>query len=150
MKNSSIVVDSNLAVFCVVDAQQSPLAMQVWDQLLAAGNQFYAPGLWIYETTSVIRKYQVLGTLTDDEADEALSILAQFNIEILEDSLLLRRAALRWASRLRQKAAYDGFYLAAAEQLSAELWTADQALANNAHQLGINWVHWMGEIAQPE
>jgi predicted nucleic acid-binding protein len=60
--------------------------------------------------------------------------------------LRLRQAALSWATRLHQKAACDGFYLAAAEQLGAELWTADQALANNARQLGASWVHWMGEI----
>jgi predicted nucleic acid-binding protein len=56
------------------------------------------------------------------------------------------RSAFDWATRLHQKAAYDGFYLAAAEQLGAEFWTADKALANNAGQLGVSWVHWMGEI----
>ena len=56
------------------------------------------------------------------------------------------RSAFDWATRLRQKSAYDGFYLAAAEQLGIELWTADQALVNNARQVGANWVHWMGEL----
>ena len=56
------------------------------------------------------------------------------------------RIAFDWATRLRQKGAYDGFYLAAAEQLGAELWTADQALVNNALQVGVSWVRWMGEL----
>ena len=38
------------------------------------------------------------------------------------------------------------FYLAAAEQLGAELWTVDQALVNNAQQIGASWVHWMVEV----
>jgi predicted nucleic acid-binding protein len=41
---------------------------------------------------------------------------------------------------------YDGFYLVAAEQLGAELWMTDQALFNNARQVGVNWIHWIGEL----
>jgi predicted nucleic acid-binding protein len=75
----------------------------------------------------------------------------------LFDQLLLRRvrlaaprqlcrSAFEWATRLGQKAAYDCFYLAAAERLGAEFWTADERLSNRASQLGAVWVHWMGEI----
>ncbi len=146
MKNSSIVVDANLAVFTVVDTDQSSLASRAWARLVAAGAEFYAPGLWVYETTSVIRKYLALGKIVGDEAKEALSILAQMQIQFVQDDLGLRLSALNWAARLHQKTAYDGFYLAVAEQLGAELWTADQSLVNNAQQLGIDWVHCMTEI----
>ena len=146
MKNSSVVVDSNLAVFTVVDSDFSLLATRVWANLTAAGTSFFAPGLWVYETTSVIRKINAFGKITEDEAQKALVILNQMPIQLIPDSLQLRQSALDWAIRLRQKAAYDGFYLAAAEQLGAELWTADQALVNNARQVGASWVHWMGEI----
>ncbi len=146
MKTSSVVVDSNLAVFTVIDSDLSQLATCVWTHLLSANENFYAPGLWAYETTSVIRKLYSFGKITEGEAQKALIILDQMQIQLIPDDLHLRQAALNWATRLRQKAAYDGFYLAAAEQLGAELWTADRALANNAGQIGINWVHWMGEI----
>ncbi len=76
--------------------------------------------------------YQALGLLTDD-----------LGVKQVEVSV---RAAFDWATRLRQKAAYDGFYLATAEHLGAELWTADHALVHNVQQIGISWVHWMGEI----
>jgi predicted nucleic acid-binding protein len=52
---------------------------------------------------------------------------------------------LDWASRLEQSKAYDGFYLAAAGQVGAELWTADQRLRNRARQLGVSWVHLIDE-----
>jgi hypothetical protein len=42
--------------------------------------------------------------------------LDQMQIQFVPEDLRLRQAALNWAARLRQKAAYDGFYLAAAEQ----------------------------------
>jgi hypothetical protein len=49
------------------------------------------------------------------------------------------------SNRLGQSKAYDAFYLALAERLKAEFWTADQRLANGARQLGANWAHWIGE-----
>jgi predicted nucleic acid-binding protein len=146
MKNSSVVVDSSLAIFTVVDSDQSFMAMRVWANLLSFGSKFYAPALWLYETTSVIRKLTALNKITENEAEAALIILDQMEIQFIPEDLRLRQAALIWATRLRQKAAYDGFYLAAAEQLGAELWTADQALVNYARQVGTSWVHWMGEL----
>jgi predicted nucleic acid-binding protein len=75
---------------------------------------------------------------------QALELLtASLGVQQVDVSV---RIAFDWATRLRQKAAYDGFYLAAAEQLGAELWTADQALVSNALQVGASWVHWMGEL----
>lgn len=146
MKNSTIVVDANLAVFTVVDAALSPLATRVWTELLSSGARFHAPGLWVYETTSVIRRYWTSGMITEDEAGEALSLLDQMPIQFVTEDFRLRQAALNWAARLHQKAAYDGFYLAASEHLGADFWTADQALASNARQQGANWVHWLGEV----
>jgi predicted nucleic acid-binding protein len=63
----------------------------------------------------------------------------------------LCRPAFAWASRLEQHTTYDAgckehsFYLALAERLGASLWSADQRLVNRAHQLGADWVHWIGE-----
>jgi predicted nucleic acid-binding protein len=57
----------------------------------------------------------------------------------------LTRAAYRWSERLGQRRAYDGFYLAAADTLGGELWTADERLANSARRAGVGWVHWIGE-----
>ena len=32
-----------------------------------------------------------------------------------------------------------------AEELGAELWTADRRLVNGAHQAGVIWARWIGE-----
>ncbi len=56
------------------------------------------------------------------------------------------RPARGWAARWKQNAAYEASFLAAAEQLRAEYWTADQALVTNARKFGADWIHWMGEI----
>jgi predicted nucleic acid-binding protein len=140
-------VDSNLAIFTVVDSNLSQLATRVWSHLLSTTVNIFAPGLWAYETTSVIRKLYSVGKITEEEAQKALIILDQMPIQLISSDLSIRQAALIWATRLGQKAAYDSFYLATAEKIDAEFWTADQALANNARQAGARWVHWIGEFA---
>jgi len=57
------------------------------------------------------------------------------------------QAVLEWAGRLNQSRAYDAFYMALAEELGAEFWTADQRLARAAQQAGVTWTHWIGEAA---
>ena len=142
--NSLVVVDANLAVYSVLKTPHSPMATRVMEQLAQRGSQPCAPGLWWYEVTSVIHRYYFAGLVSDSTAYTALELLTvELGVQHIDVSV---RAAFDWATRLRQKAAYDGFYLATAEQLGVELWAADQALVNNARQVGAAWVHWMGDI----
>ena len=142
--NSRVVVDASLAVNSVLNTPYSRLATRVLEQLAHAGTQLYAPGLWWFEVTSVIHKNFYAGLISASAAYSAVEIVTvNLGVQLVEVQM---RSAFDWATRLRQKAAYDGFYLAAAEQLDAELWTADHALVNNARQVGASWVHWMGEI----
>jgi predicted nucleic acid-binding protein len=143
--NSSAVIDANLAVFSVLKTPHSLNAALVMEQLANKGSQLYAPGLWWYEVTSVIHHYRFSGLVSDSTAYAALEILT-IDLGILQVDVTAR-SAFDWATRLHQKAAYDGFYLAAAEKLGTELWTADQSLFNNARQIGAGWVHWTGEVA---
>jgi predicted nucleic acid-binding protein/predicted DNA-binding protein len=140
--NSSAVVGAGLAVYSARHPH-STMAVRVMGKLSQAGTLLHAPGLWWFEVTSVIHKNRFAGLISDSTAYAALDILC--NDLGVQPVVVPVRGAFDWATRLRQKAAYDGFYLAAAEQLGAELWTADQALVSNARQLGVSWVHWMGE-----
>jgi predicted nucleic acid-binding protein len=140
---SAVIIDASLAIFSVLNLPQSETAAQSLSLLANQGYQFHAPGLWWHEVTSVIHRYHYAGAITDHIAYQALDLLTvAFEVQLVNVSY---RNAFNWATRLRQKAAYNGFYLAAAEQLEAEMWTADRELANNARQLGAGWVHWMGE-----
>jgi predicted nucleic acid-binding protein len=65
--------------------------------------------------------------------------------EIVLSNLDLCQAALAWAARLGQAKAYDGFYLAVAQQKEAELWTADENLRSRLRQLGFARVRWIEE-----
>jgi hypothetical protein len=52
------------------------------------------------------------------------------------------------AQRLNQPKVYDCYYLALAELLACEFWTADERLFNTVrHDLG--WVKWIGNLPPP-
>jgi predicted nucleic acid-binding protein len=140
---SSVVIDASLAVFSVLNTTHSAAAARAMDHLAQRGDVPCAPGLWWFEVTSVVHQYRFANLITETLAFQALELLTGgLGVQRVDVSI---RSAFDWATRLRQKAAYDGFYLVAAEQLGAELWTADRALVNNAQQIGAGWVHWMGE-----
>ena len=50
-------------------------------------------------------------------------------------------SAFAWTRRLNRAAAYDSFYLALAEGLQCDLWTADRRLFN---AVDLPWVHLAG------
>jgi predicted nucleic acid-binding protein len=141
------VIDANLAVLSTLNTPVTVQARRVMEHLLDRRVSLFAPRLWWYEVTSVVHKYLYDKLLTPALADQTLSILLGLAIQLVDEDDRLCRAAFHWATRLEQRGAYDGFYLAAAEQLNAEFWTADRKLANSANRIGVNWVRWMGGLS---
>jgi predicted nucleic acid-binding protein len=139
------VIDASVAIYSVINTPMASQAEILMDYFQKNQTRLYAPGLWWYEVTSVVHKYMFDGLLTEEIAQDALTIVLSLAINRVDEDDDLCRAAFTWASRLAQKPAYDSFYFAAAEILGADLWTADQRLVNRAHQLGIDWVYWMGK-----
>lgn len=146
MDNSSLaIIDASLAIYSVINTPMTLQAENVMGYFQKNRVRLYAPSLWWYEVTSVVHKYLHDGILTEAFAQDTLTILFNLAINRIEEDDILCRSAFDWAARLAQKPAYDSFYIAAAETLGADFWTADQRLVNRAHQLGVDWVHWMGE-----
>ena len=135
-----VVVDANFSVALVASMPWSTEAKGKLVGWRTAGALIYVPVLWEYEVVSAMRKIVRAALLTEDGANHALETLFQFSFQRVAPDLNLHRAALRWASRLGQVVAYEAQYLALAEQLGAELWTADRRLAAQARELGVAWV----------
>lgn len=85
----------------------------------------HAPHLIDLEILQVLRRYWRRGLLTDERADETLSVLAAFPITRYSHLLLASRI---WQLR-NNLTAYDASYVALAEFLEATLVTTDRALA---------------------
>jgi predicted nucleic acid-binding protein len=58
-----------------------------------------------------------------------------------DQQLAHHQATLGWAERLGHSKTYDSAYLAVAEALQAEFWTADRRLEQSARRAGASWVH---------
>ena len=130
MSSSPICVDASLVARLFV----GPDAAQVWslfDAWTAEGVQLCAPTLLVYELTNVFHKYQQRGFLSAPTAQLVQEATLGLPI-LLEPHTALAAGALRISTTLRLPAAYDAYYLALAEQLGADLWTADVRLKQRA------------------
>jgi predicted nucleic acid-binding protein len=146
LNNSRAVIDANIAIYALILSEQTKTAFGLLQRLRGEQVRLYVPRLWIYEVTSGIHKYLHANIIQADVAEAAISAAFNLDLNLVDETPALCQSASRWATRLNQMAVYDSFYLAAAEYLDAPLWTADKRLANAAKQLGIDWVHWMGDL----
>lgn len=138
MPSSWVCVDANLVIRLVADPSDQAVR-QLWAQWDEARRQLAAPGLIYYEVANALCRYRVLGYMTALSAGLALDAALALPLQLHYDADLHRRA-LALAERFALPAAYDAHYLAVAEHLGGELWTADRALAH-AVQSELGWVH---------
>jgi predicted nucleic acid-binding protein len=140
-----VIVDANLVAALALPlpySEQASNKMATWKR---TGVELHAPLLLEYELASIVRKAVVVEWMTTGAAVEALHGFSALNIHLWSPTAALDESALRWAERLGQSKAYDAHYLALAEELQAELWTADRRMARGAQQAGSGWVCWVGE-----
>lgn len=123
------VVDANIALALVLPLPYSSQAQVLWDGWRAPGTLIQAPDLWAYEITAALRKAMVTLHLPLTEAETRLQTLLALGVQLVAPTTELHLRALLWAERAGQMVAYDGHYLALAESLNCEFWTADARLA---------------------
>ncbi len=142
---ANVVIDANIAIRAILPIEGKTKILErivSWHQ---SRSKIYAPDILLSEVTSVILRGIFDRWITDEEGKLAVEDLFRLGIEIVPTDIDLCQAALAWVGRLGQSKAYDGFYLAVAERQGAELWTADEKLANRAKQLSLAWVRWIEE-----
>jgi predicted nucleic acid-binding protein len=142
-----IVVDANLIAALILPlpySEQAADKMAAWKSI---GVELHAPSLLEYELASILRRAIVVGLMTTGAATEAMRGFSALNVHVWSPTVALHTNALQWAENLGQSKAYDAQYLALAEGIGAELWTADRRLARGAQQAGVGWVHWIGKVA---
>ena len=139
------VVDANIAINTTLDITDS--LERFWERVDQEQITPCAPRLWLSETTSAIRFLLSQKEITPSEAEEALRTMHGLRVEIINEDEESSLRALELAGKLGQSKAYDAFYLALAEKLGVEFWTADERLFNRCKKdLKLSWVHWIGEL----
>jgi predicted nucleic acid-binding protein len=123
-----ICVDSSVAAKWFLQEEWTEQARALYFATLSAGEWIVAPPLLPIEVTNIVRKrLRTVAAISLEEATLQLERFLSFPIEIRNPAGLHRRA-LVIADRFGLPAAYDAHYLALAEQLDCQLWTADRRL----------------------
>ena len=121
---TDVVVDASLALKWLVAEEDSGRATALLRSWGRGGRQLVAPHLLAAEVTNALHRKVVQGDLERAKAVRLIERLTALPFE-LHDSPGLHRRALELAGELGQGASYDCHYLALAEALNCEYWTAD-------------------------
>lgn len=139
-----VVIDASLAIKAILPNPLQTHCLAVIERF--SQTHLVAPALWSYETTSALAKGVHFGDLTESEVKQALEQLSALPVRQIAPDITQNQAALEWTRRLKRASVYDSYYLALAEALECDLWTADQRLFNALKDTGLDWLHTVHEI----
>ena len=136
-----IVIDASLLVKLLVIESFSIQARQLFDHWEGMGIRMAAPDFIHAEVASALYKKIPAGMISIDEAMELMSEFYRMDISINRSNQLHRRA-MELALELGQRMPYDSHYLALAESLNCDFWTADQPFyrAARPHYPRVQWI----------
>ena len=141
--NGFVVVDASLAFKWLVPEKDSDKARELarfWD---SSGTQPVAPHLMPVEVANALHRRVIRDELALQDATRLMENLLATGISLRETPELHSRA-LELAHNLNQDAVYDAHYLALAETLGCELWTADVRFYR-VSSLRVGNMRWLGE-----
>ena len=147
MPAGMVCLDASLALKLLVVEDDSARARSLWRSWIVEGVEVVAPGLFVFECASALRRMVVRHDLDEEPARNALGLLLTMPVSLRAPEGLVERA---WdlARDLVRPAAYDCFYLGLAELLGIECWTADRRLFNAVHGAK-PWLHHLVEHVPP-
>lgn len=139
MTLARVCVDASFVVrLLTVAPEQSPYR-ELWDQWTEANIPIIAPTLILYEVTNALYRSAIAGLFSVEVSQELQNVALDLQIVLYGDGDLHRRA-WEMARQFSMSAAYDAHYLALADTMQAELWTADRRLVNLVGSI-LDWVH---------
>ena len=129
MPEEMVCLDASLALKLLVVEDDSAQARSLWRSWIIQGTEVVAPGLFVFECASALRRMVVRRDLEEEPARQALGLLLTMPVSLRAPEGLVKRA---WdlARDLGRPSAYDCFYLGVAELLGIQCWTADRRLYN--------------------
>lgn len=139
MTSTVVCIDASFIVRLLDGGTIAVPFVDLWNQWQDSGCTVIAPTLFYYELSNAFHRSVLAGQILPEEADQALEAALNLDIRLYGDADL-HRQALILAAQLRLPASYDAHYLALAQRLEADFWTADRRLYN-AVQPSLPWVH---------
>jgi predicted nucleic acid-binding protein len=144
----TVVVDANVLIaFGLANEPLHTQANQILSVWKAGRERLTAPRLFRSEITAVVRKVVYQGRMTPEQGRTMLAQLLIYPVEFHEDDTLLKEA-YELAVRFNRPRAYDTQYMALAERLQCDFWTADERLVNST-QAQFSRIRWLGSWTLP-
>lgn len=119
--SARIVCDSSALVALLLDSGSGGQ----WVTATVAGSDLAAPSLVEFESANIIRRHELAGIVSTDQAAQAHADLLDLAIEQWPYELLAARA---WELR-HNLSSYDASYVALAELIGAMLVTLDERIS---------------------
>lgn len=128
MSTSTICVDASVIVRLITNRRDRPV-WSAWDEWQATRATIVAPGLLFYEVANALYQYQRHEHITVETAVILFRAALALPID-LQTAPRLHEIARDLATSFALPATYDAHYLAVAQELGCELWTADKRLVS--------------------
>jgi len=142
---SWVCLDSGVVLKLVLPESDSQRAKALWQSVVIGKQRPVAPLLFPFEVTSTLRKRAYRGDISETYSLASLRQILSLEIK-LETFADIHEQAWRIATRFNRPAAYDAHYLALAQYLGCEFWTADKRLYHAVTEK-LPWVRWLGEFS---
>ncbi|MBL8133221.1 MAG: type II toxin-antitoxin system VapC family toxin [Anaerolineae bacterium] len=141
----TVVVDSNILIaFALTDEPLHTQASRLLRSWQTSETRLTAPSLFRSEITAVLRKVVFQQRISHEQGRILLRRLFAYPVVYIEDEALLE-SAYDFAQRFNRPRAYDSQYIALAERLNCEFWTADEVLVNSV-QTRFSRIRWLGSF----
>jgi predicted nucleic acid-binding protein len=142
MNERRVVIDASLAAKWLINEEGTEAAVSLLERWAEEDFHVIAPCLLLVEVTNALYKRVRREELTLADAKILLSSLQELGVEVKEIAPLGPRA-MELAAQFNFPATYDSYYVALAEALGCELWTADERLYNTVKE-EFDWVCRLG------
>lgn len=121
------VVDASVALRVVTEGPHSDRARVLWSHWDEASERLVAPPIFWPEVTNAIWRPVYLGRMSLDLGERAFQAARDLGVQIVDHEELYPRT---WQilNESNLPTAYDCCYLALAQLLGLDLWTADERL----------------------
>jgi predicted nucleic acid-binding protein len=139
MSNSSTVcIDASIILRYVLTPDNAPIK-KVWQSWVSDEINLVAPSLLFYEVTNGLYQQQRNKYLSPETIWQSLEYSLDLPITLVNEKNLHVRAR-EIAMKYNLPATYDAHYLALAEWMDIDLWTADLRLVNALKPFKLKWV----------
>lgn len=136
--SSTVCVDASVVLRRALQPNDDAIK-GLWHSWVDNEFRLVAPTLLFYEVTNGLYRQQRNKILSPETIWKALELALDLPINLVNEATLHLRA-LELATKYNLPATYDAHYLALAEWMDIDLWTADIRLINSVKPFKVKWI----------